>query len=191
MTVRLLFPTSFYQVNLKNHDSINKEIVPALLDLENNQTKGGNPWIGFVFNTMGTYEIHSQPIFSKLYAEVKKYVNRFAQELHVRRNLEFNCEQSWANIYHKHDYQESHFHPNFTFSAVYYAQTTPNTKIIFENPVQDMFPLEVEASTDVNKTYETIYPNTGDLLVFRSYLRHQIPIHSDNETKITIAFNFK
>ena len=63
MTVRLLFPTSFYQVNLKNHDDINKEIIPTLLDLENNQTKGGNPWIGFVFNTMGTYEIHSQPIY--------------------------------------------------------------------------------------------------------------------------------
>jgi uncharacterized protein (TIGR02466 family) len=140
---------------------------------------------------MGTFEIHSDPLFNNLYSEVKKHVNRFARELHVHKDLEFNCQQSWANIYHKNDYQESHFHPNFVFSAVYYAKTTPDTKIIFENPVMDMFPLEVEVSTDVNKTYEIIYPQTGDLIIFRSYLRHQIPVHTTDDKKITIAFNFK
>lgn len=191
MTVRILFPTPFYQTNLIKHKEINDRVVPILTNFENTHPKVGDPWVGFVYNTMGTYEIHTDENFLDLYNEVHKHVNRFAKELHVHRDITFNCEQSWANVYKKGDYQESHFHPNFVFSAVYYAKTTPNSKIIFENPVIDMFPLQTELQTDINNTYETMYPKDGDLFIFRSYLRHTIPMHTDNDTRITIAFNFK
>ena len=191
MSVRLLFPSTLYQVNISNHQQINAEIVPTLINLKNTTPQGGDPWVGFVYNTMGTYEVHNNPLFETLCREVEKHVGRFAKELNVHRDIKFSCHQSWANIYEMHSYQESHFHPYATFSAVYYAKTTANTKIIFENPVEDMFSLQTEVQTDINKTYEIIYPKDGDLIIFRSYLRHNIPPHCDVEPRVTIAFNFK
>jgi hypothetical protein len=68
---------------------------------------------------------------------------------------------------------------------------TEDTKIIFESPTLDMLPLEVDCQTELNQNYLTIYPKQGDILIFRSHIRHQVPMQNTDKLKISFAYNFK
>jgi uncharacterized protein (TIGR02466 family) len=187
----ITFPTVIYKANLIFDEQDKDTIDLELSALEQKINYGSNPWISTTKNSMGLLEPHKDIKFSSINAAVEKHLSRFCHELRVRDHIKFSAKQSWVNFYSKNDYQESHYHPNFTFSAVVYYKTTANTKIVFENTVTDMLPLEVDCQTDLNRQYITVHPRDGDLLIFRSYLRHYVPRHIDEETKISIAYNFK
>jgi uncharacterized protein (TIGR02466 family) len=187
----ITFPTVIYKTNIKFDDVSSNALNDAVTELNENTDQGTNPWISTTKNTMGIVEPHKQEIFSIINNEIDVHLSRFCKELRVHESVKFKATQSWINFYSKDDYQESHYHPNFVFSAVFYYKVTENTKIIFENPAMDMTPLEVDCQTDLNRQYLTINPKDGDLIIFRSYLRHQVPRHGSNDTKITFAYNFE
>ncbi len=187
----ITFPTIIHKSKLDLSLEVKKILNEKLIKLEQDVSYENNPWISTTKNSMGILEPHLCSEFEEINNFVDQQLSRFCHDLRVREHLNFEPKQSWINFYSKNDYQESHYHPNFTFSAVFYFKTTPNTKIIFENPVIDMLPLELDCQTDLNRQYLTIFPSEGDLLIFRSYLRHYVPRHNDDELKISFAYNFK
>jgi uncharacterized protein (TIGR02466 family) len=185
------FPTVIHKSRFNLPDEFKIKIDRKLNSIEKNISYESNPWISTTKNTMGFLEPHTDPDFIDINNFIELQLSRFCHDLRIREHLIFKPKQSWINYYSIGDYQESHYHPNFVFSAVFYYKTTANTKIIFENPVIDMFPLEVDCQTDLNRQYITLFPQPGDLLIFRSYLRHHVPKLIDNDTKISFAYNFK
>jgi uncharacterized protein (TIGR02466 family) len=186
----ITFPTVIYKSKIDLNLEYRKNLDIKLELLKDQISYESNPWINTTKNTMGVLEPHKNQDFQEINSFIEEHVSRFCYQLRVRDHLNFVPKQSWINFYSINDYQESHYHPNFVFSAVFYYKTTSNTKIIFENPAIDMLPLEVDCQTDLNKQYLTIFPTSGDVLIFRSYLRHHVPKHIDNETKISFAYNF-
>jgi len=189
MEIDLLFPQVVYRATLRDAEQFNQLTVNKITEVEKNVPSGGENWISDVYNTCGTYEVHSDAYFDSLTKLITKHVNWFARELTIPSDIEFKPKESWANVYYKHGYQEFHYHATHTFSAVYYAKVTKNTKIIFENPFTDMNPLPTR-STEYNAATKTYYPNAGELFIFRSHLKHAIPPHLDDDNRITLAFNF-
>lgn len=186
----ITFPTAIYKAKFNLISSISDALDKKLFELEKKISYENNPWISTTKNTMGILEPHVDEDFFEINNFINQHLSRFCHNLRVREHISFEPKQSWINFYSKGDYQESHYHPNFVFSAIFYYKTTENTKIIFENPAVDMLPLEVDCQTDLNRQYHTIFPTSGDLLIFRSYLRHQVPKHADNNLKISFAYNF-
>jgi len=187
----IAFPTVIYKANIEFNNNIRFNLDEKLANLEQQISYDTNPWISTTKNTMGFLEPHTDSEFNSISNAVDEHLSRFCHQLRVRDHIGFKSTQSWINFYTSNDYQESHYHPNFTFSAVFYYKVTDNTRIIFEHPVTDMMPLEVDCQTDLNRQYLTVYPKQGDLIIFRSYLRHQVPRHNDDNTKITFAYNFE
>jgi uncharacterized protein (TIGR02466 family) len=188
------FPTGIYHSIYPEHADLKKELlkmVPSSLPTtEGEQVDGWPFWtkqhkIG-VINPLAS----SNPEVDKFSNWVVDQVTEFSK--HYNSTASYKIEQCWANIYQKGDFQEPHIHPTFDFSAVYFISIPPNSgKLIFENSLAmaDMRPIKTSQETELNSTRAVYAPIEGQLVVFRSNLRHAVLPHNNAEPRISLAFN--
>lgn len=84
--------------------------------------------------------------------------------------------QMWGIIYNKNDYTMSHDHYVYgLYSFIYYVKVSKKSSPLIIN---ETFPLK------------KINPQNGMLLIFPSYLKHEVPKQKFDEERIVIAGNF-
>jgi len=98
----------------------------------------------------------------------------------------------WANISPPGDGHKPHTHPNNYLSGVYYVQTQKGADTIsFDDPrpqTNVIAPLTSEI-TDENAGQIHVTTRNGLLVLFPSWLQHQVPANRSNSARISIAFN--
>ena len=86
--------------------------------------------------------------------------------------VSLKCDNFWANVYEKGDYAQSHEHRPFDYSFAYYVKTKwYHPSLVF---------------TDSGKK---IRPKEGRFVAFPAYLKHHVPKHRYNDTRITLSGN--
>ena len=95
-------------------------------------------------------------------------------------NHELRYESFWGNIYRKGDYTIEHDHKPSAYSVVYFLKSKPNfSPLIIEN---------FNTKTKKNKPL-VIKPLEGRLVIFPGSLKHKVPVHIHDETRITLSAN--
>lgn len=189
-----IFPTSLLCVD----DLLNEEefdaVYKRMLDIKNHVARGGENWVSNnVYNTHGTLNLCALDIseIKILIDKVSFYVNVF-NGAHGSKH-EYTCKTSWLNWYSKNDYQEYHNHSENTYSAVYYSKVDENSSpLVFENYIASFDMLPPKSIVEYNERNYTIWKQPAkenSLIIFRSWLRHMVPLNTSNE-RVSIAFNF-
>jgi uncharacterized protein (TIGR02466 family) len=194
MALDLWFPTAIYREGIENADQINSKLIDRIYEIKKTVPSGGYNWLEKTYNTLGTYDIRQDEAFSEILSQVTTHVNHVAGmtglDLSKRQLV---CREAWFNIYGRNDAQEFHTHPGYTYSAVYYVKTPPNSsKLVFESPLEpDMRPLHPMTELhELNYKSAEYAAAEGNVVIFRSYVRHSVPKHDSDEERISIAFNF-
>ncbi len=194
MKFDLWFPTAILSDTIENYDSINSELLKRIEEIRQTVPTGGTNWLGKPYNTCGTFDISTDPQFETILNEITKRVNHFARRLgvDVSRN-KFKAGEGWLNIYKQNDFQEFHHHAGYQFSAVYYVKTpAQSSEIIFETPVApDMNPLPIILHSYLTDQRARYSAAAGEVIIFRSNIRHCVPAHQGSDERISLAFNFK
>jgi len=187
--IKNIFSQSIYGIDSLLSDNEIKDLIQECKDIKQNIETGGDNWKCDTYNTLGTYDLRKNIKFKKLIDLVTLNVNSFAKQL--KSNHTYSCGSCWFNIYKKGDYQEYHYHSDAFFSAIFVLKTPdPPPKVIFENPVLDMYPLRNVEYNDLNAGVYNIGMRENTLIIFRSYLKHMVEkLKQDNE-RISIALNF-
>lgn len=91
--------------------------------------------------------------------------------------------------------QGRHIHPGAVFSGVLYIRVDPDTPgggIHFYDPAIDMhmFQLNYNRLTPLNTHELTYRPTAGELLIFRSYVPHEVEMLGKDSERIAVSFNF-
>ena len=130
--------------------------------------------------------------------EVKKillpHIEDFGEIL-FSDNLQWGFAGMWGNIMKKDGYQYRHNHCNSFISGVLYIDIPENcSSTRFWRPEPSNFFHFMHVNSERNNYYNNAYINFdnvegGDLILFPSYLHHDVPISESNEDRITIAFN--
>ena len=98
----------------------------------------------------------------------------------------------WANISPPGDGHKPHTHPNNYLSGVYYVRTRKGADTIsFDDPrpqTNVIAPL-VSQTTDENAGQIHVTTRDGMLVLFPSWLQHQVPPNRSDAARISIAFN--
>ena len=98
----------------------------------------------------------------------------------------------WANISPPGDGHRPHTHPNNYLSGVYYVQTQAGADTIsFDDPrpqTNIIAPATLEIPDD-NAGQMHITSRDGLLILFPSWLQHQVPPNKSPHNRISIAFN--
>lgn len=89
--------------------------------------------------------------------------------------------QAWATVHEGGVSHLAHCHPNSVVSGVYYVKMPEGSgSIIFDDPRGPLPPFDTKL---------TIRPFIGDLVLFPSWLMHQVSQNIGSEERISIAFN--
>ena len=107
------------------------------------------------------------------------------------KNTEISLYESWINYQGKHQHQRHHTHPKSMMSAVYYLKSNgQDGKLTFHAPLSTMEQGE-PASDEWNFSMIEYPPVQGRLFVFPSWAPHSVGDNMTDDTRISIAMNFR
>ncbi|MEO0344341.1 MAG: TIGR02466 family protein [Pseudomonadota bacterium] len=136
------------------------------------------------------------PIFENLTKALDRHVSAFAEALHFTLDDKpLVLEDLWINILPQGGIHTGHIHPHSVISGTTYVALPDGTSPIkFEDPRLQMMmaaPGRSNAAPEELKQFSYIAPNIGDVLLWESWLRHEVPMNMSEEERISISFNYK
>lgn len=135
------------------------------------------------------------PFFEELKKLLDLHVKIFAEELDFDlegRNLKL--EDLWINILSQGGNHSAHIHPNSVISGTtYISMPSGSSAIKFEDPRLSMMmaaPSRIKDAKEYLKPFIYVHPSVGDVLLWESWLRHEVPANNSSEERISISFNY-
>ena len=135
------------------------------------------------------------PVIAELAAMLDGHVAHFARELDLdlgRRKLALDS--LWVNILEPGGMHAGHIHPGSVISGTYYvAMPEGAAGLKFEDPrlAQMMASPPRRASAQRrNKTFVEVAAKPGTVLLWESFLRHEVPPSRATRPRISISFNY-
>ena len=186
------FPTAIYLEDNLFDNAQNLEWKTYCIQKTKDYKSGGDEWEGGTFTSHSSkYNLLEDAKFSPLINAVTLHVNKFVTMHNSFKKYE--CESAWFNLSYNNNFQEMHTHGESTLSAIYYVATPENSgKLVFEDPREpDMLPIKNITTRNFLSFVKVGYePIEGQLIIFRSYLRHMVTVNKCQDPRISIAFNF-
>jgi uncharacterized protein (TIGR02466 family) len=135
------------------------------------------------------------PAFAALEGVLDPRVAAFAEAVDLdlgRRRL--RLDSVWVNKLGKGGYHSAHIHPNAVVSGTYYVEVPAGAGAIrFEDPRLPLFmaaPPRKATSRRANRTFVRIEPKAGTLLLWESWLRHEVEAGRAPGERISVSFNY-
>ena len=139
------------------------------------------------------YEV--SPTFAQLKRGLDRHVASFAKSLEFDlKGRELQMTDCWVNIMPRQVVHSLHLHPLATISGTYYVHTPRGSAgLKLEDPRLDRYmaapPLKVNARSD-RQRWVVIPAQAGTLVLFESWLRHEVPPNPVASPRISVSFNY-
>ena len=135
------------------------------------------------------------PIFNDLVKSLDQHVAAFAEELQFDLGSNpLTLNGLWVNILPEGGIHTGHIHPNSAISGTTYVSMPKGASAIkFEDPRLPMMMAAPPKKNNANigsRTFNYIKPNVGDVLLWESWLRHEVPMNLAEEERISVSFNY-
>tara|TARA_R110002051_G_scaffold1609_1_gene8853 strand:+ start:426 stop:1046 length:621 start_codon:yes stop_codon:yes gene_type:complete len=135
------------------------------------------------------------PIFKELVKVLDKHVADFAKDLQFDLgDKKLKLDSLWINILPEGGIHTSHIHPHSVISGTtYVAMPAGASAIKFEDPRSAMMmasPVRVKDARPEMRQFIYVAPEVGDVLLWESWLRHEVPMNMAEEERISVSFNY-
>ncbi len=200
MTTRAYFPTLVYDARLRPGQwrTLNNQLLRECRQLREDDAAGrrwsAKSYPGGYTSYNSVSRLHRvSPTFAALERQLSRHVKTFARRLEfdlTGRSLAMT--DCWVNIMSRHVVHGLHLHPLSTISGTYYVQTPRGCPgIKFEDPRLARFmaapPRRADAS---NRPWMVLPAEAGSLVLFESWLRHEVATNPLKSERISISFNY-
>jgi uncharacterized protein (TIGR02466 family) len=204
MSIRTLFATYIYESPLLSvankrlalNRRLLRECQQLRFDDESGQRWSRKNYPGGYTSYNSVARMHE---LSPTFATLRKYLDRHVQK--YVRTLEWEMEgrelamtDCWVNIMPHRVVHSLHLHPLSAISGTYYVQTprgAPGLKL--EDPRLDRFmaapPRKADAK-QINKPWVVVPAEAGRLVLFESWLRHEVAPNPAKQERVSISFNY-
>lgn len=202
VSIKSWFPTLIYYEALQaaGGERFNRELLKECRQIQEYDQEG-QEWSAE--NYPGGYtSYHSMSRlhqFSSTFATLEKKITRhvkvFASALEMElRGKNIRMTDCWVNIMPKGAVHSLHLHPLSFISGTYYVQAPPGcSEIKFEDPRLSKFmaaPPKKAAVSARNRQFVKYAPEAGKLILFESWLRHEVASNQVEAERISISFNY-
>lgn len=135
------------------------------------------------------------PIFAELVKILDKHVAAFVEDLDMDLDgKEITLDSLWINILPQGGVHTSHIHPHSVISGTTYVNMPTDTSAIkFEDPRSAMMmaaPVRKKDARDEMRSFFYVAPEVGDVLLWESWLRHEVPVNMAEDERISVSFNY-
>lgn len=135
------------------------------------------------------------PIFAELKELLDGHVATFARALDFDlQGGRLVLDNIWINVLEPGGSHSAHVHPHSVVSGTCYVVVPPGASAIrFEDPRLAMMmaaPMRRATARRANRTFLDIAPRPGTVLLWESWLRHEVPLNRAREPRISVSFNY-
>jgi uncharacterized protein (TIGR02466 family) len=135
------------------------------------------------------------PIFADLVKALDAHVAAFVEDLDFDLgDKSLKLEDLWINILPEGGTHSNHIHPHSVISGTtYVAMPDGASAIKFEDPRLSRMmaapPRKKDAREELRQ-FIYIAPKVGDVLLWESWLRHEVPMNMAEDERISVSFNY-
>jgi len=193
-----LFVTRLYRSKLKGIDAA--ELENSCLSIAEDD-EAGQDWCeregfaGYTSYASLTDLPWRFPIFADLVKQLDKHVAEFAKDAQFDLgDKALVLEDIWINILPEGGIHTAHIHPHSVISGTtYVAMPDGASAIKFEDPRLAMMmaaPPRLPDARDEMRAFAYVAPKVGDVLLWESWLRHEVPMNMSEEDRVSVSFNY-
>jgi uncharacterized protein (TIGR02466 family) len=201
--IQELFVTQIYREELQR--GATAELIPELLaaaheiaaaDRAGQGWSKANDYPGYTSYASLNDLPDRHPAFADLVAVLDRHVSSFG------RMLEFDLDgrlllldSLWINVLKPVGHHSAHIHPHSVISGTLYLAVPKDASAIkYEDPRLPMLmaaPPRKPSAKDKNKTFVSVAPLPGTLLLWESWLRHEVPVNHAKAERVSVSFNYR
>lgn len=136
------------------------------------------------------------PIFQAVKEALDLHVAAFAKELHFDLGEgQLVLEDLWINILPEGGIHTAHIHPHSVISGTTYVAMPEGTSALkLEDPRLQMMMAAPGRTADAPehlRQFIYVKPKVGDVLLWESWLRHEVPMNMAEDERISVSFNYR
>ena len=198
-TIQNLFVTRLYRTELDGLGVV--DLVRACRAIEKGDKAGrswskANKYKGYTSYSSLNDLTTRAPEFGELKIAIDSHVATFAHDAGFelgRRKLKLDS--IWINILAPGGVHTGHIHPHSVVSGTYYAAVPEHSSAIrFEDPRLGLMmaaPMRRDDAPIEQRSFVVVAPKAGTLLLWESWLRHEVPLNDAAQDRISISFNYR
>jgi len=200
--IRSLFVTRLYRAALSEHDpAIDARELEASCYSIAEDDEAGQAWCetegypGYTSYASLTDLPWRFPIFADLVKALDAHVAAFAEDLEFDLDgRALKLEDIWINILPEGGSHGSHIHPHSVISGTtYVAMPEDASALKLEDPRSARMmaaPTRRKGAREELQTFVYARPQVADVLLWESWLRHEVPMNMSEEDRISVSFNY-
>jgi uncharacterized protein (TIGR02466 family) len=199
--IESLFVTRLYRAALSELGKISPEELEASCYGIASDDEAGQQWCedndfpGYTSYASLTDLAWRSPIFKELIKVLDAHVAAFAEDAQFDLDgRALKLEDIWINILPEGGIHTSHIHPHSVISGTTYVSMPKGASAIkFEDPRSQMMmasPIRQKDARRELKTFVYVEPEVGDVLLWESWLRHEVPMNMAEDERISVSFNY-
>lgn len=190
--IQKLFPSFFYVKKLGLQPQLIKALEGTALQLPSVDLAGvkwskANYRYGYTsYGSMSQLYLQAT-VFETLKEKIDREVKKFCEAAGIQsQNKELQMDTMWVNVMNKNAYHAFHRHPDSVVSGTYYVNCPAGSgPFRIEDPRAGLF-----MNTPERKIQLDIPAKADQLVLFESWLLHEVPPHQGAKPRISISFNY-
>jgi uncharacterized protein (TIGR02466 family) len=200
--VHALFPTLVYATALQRGDAraFNRQLLKECRQLRLDDAAGrrwsDKHYPGGYTSYGSAHRLQTvSPTFESLRKKLKRHVAIYAAAVEWDlQGRELDMTDCWVNIMPRGTVHGLHLHPHSSLSGTYYVQVPRGSPgIKFEDPRLERFmaapPRKLAAKREA-RPWVSFPAAAGQLLLFESWLRHEVLPNTVHAERISVSFNY-
>jgi uncharacterized protein (TIGR02466 family) len=203
MTLRPLFITQVYEASIaadRGFSDFNAELEDACRMLAD-EDEAGRAWCKR--EAYGGYTSYASlddlptraTVFGQLKTRLDRHAAKFAQALSMDLGSgRLKMDSLWVNILKPGAAHTSHIHPHSVISGTIYVDVPPGASALkLEDPRLAMMmaaPPRLADAPETARSFVYLQPQAGTILMWESWLRHEVPANRARQERISVSFNY-
>jgi uncharacterized protein (TIGR02466 family) len=193
---RSLFVTSLYEADLGD-ERLLSDLAHSIRSLAEDD-EAGRRWSrdkgyrGYTSYASLNDLPRRDPAFGDVAKLLSKHAARFARELGW--DVKPRLDSLWANLLKSGGHHSAHIHPHSILSGTLYVEVPKGSgPIRFEDPRLPMMmaaPVRRDDAPEELRPFAIVEPRPGLLLMWESWLRHEVLPGTAKADRLSISFNF-
>lgn len=193
---RKLFATCLYEADLGN-DQLLAELSHSIRSLAEDDAAGkrwsrDKGYRGYTSYASLNDLPKRDPAFADLAKQLTRHAAGFAKELGW--DVKPRLDSLWVNLLKPGGHHSAHIHPHSILSGTFYVEVPKGSgPIRFEDPRLPMMmaaPVRRDDAPEELRPFVSIEPRSGLLLMWESWLRHEVLPGTARAERLSISFNF-
>lgn len=196
-----LFVTQAHHAPLLGGEGLNEELAALAYSLAEDDQAGiawceANAYPGYTSYASLNDLAWRFPAFAALREALQPTVDAFAETLQLDlAGRALTLDSLWVNILSPGGFHSGHIHPHSVISGTYYVRTPPGCAALkLEDPRLPLMmaapPRRSDAALE-RRSFVYIAPQAGEVVLWESWLRHEVPLHDADEDRISVSFNYR